>query len=250
MTKIKKKIHSWWFLLRFYLYIIINLIPRLPYFKYLTKKDKISERTEKVFRTVHKWAEYSVKIGRSSVSVIGTEKIPRDRPVLFISNHESYADIPMLIYALRDFNFGFMLKSTMTNIPFIGDYLKYMYCVSVNQSDMRQAVGAVNKAAEIINSGRSLLIFPEGKRSFSNTPADFKNGAFKVVRKTGVTIVPIYIHNIHLVYEGNERCIAPADITITVLDPIETADMTRADVGKLNETVHKIISDYAKNFNG
>lgn len=238
-----KYIRSWWFLLRFYLYILIFLVLRLPHFKRMTNEAK---RTEEVFRLVHKWAEYSVKIGKSQVNVYGIEKIPRDRPVLFISNHESYADIPMLVHALKDFNFGFLLKSTMNNIPFINDYLKYMGCVSIDQTDMRQAVTALNEATELINGGHSMLIFPEGKRSFNNVPREFKNGAFKIVRKTGVTVVPIYIRNVHLVYEGNERCIAPADVTVTVLDPIETAEMTRADVQKLNETVYNIIADYAK----
>lgn len=243
-----KKLRGWWFLARFYVYTVFLMVPRLPYYKYLTKKGEIEKRNEKAFRVVQKWADFSVKIGGSDVKVYGTEKIPRDRPVLFISNHQSYADIPMLIYALRDFSFGFLLKISVTNIPFIKNYLEYMGCVPVNHADMRQAVAAINKSAELINSGHSFLIFPEGKRSFNNTPAEFKNGAFKVVRKTGVTVVPIYIHNVHLVYEGNERCVAPADITITVLDPIETKDMSRADVQKLNETAYNIISDYSKKF--
>lgn len=177
-----KHIRSWWFLLRFYLYILVFLIFKLPYFKRMTDEAR---RTDEVFSLVHRWADYSVKIGKSKVTVYGTEKIPKDRPVLFISNHESYADIPMLIHALRDFNFGFLLKSTMNNIPYIKDYLKYMQCVSIDQTDMRQAVTALNDASEIIKNGRSMLIFPEGKRSFNNIPREFKNGAFKIVRKTG-----------------------------------------------------------------
>lgn len=248
MKNFKKKINSWWFLARFYVYTVIMLVPKLPYLKYLTKKGQIEKRTEKVFAAIHKWADYSVRIGKSTVTVNGLEKIPRDRPVLFIPNHQSYADIPMLIYALKGFNFGFMLKISVTNIPFIGSYLKYMYCVAVDHADMRQAAQALRDTAEVIGNGYSLVIFPEGKRSFSNTPAEFKNGAFKLVRKTGVTIVPIYLHNVHLVYEGNERRIAPANVSVNVLDPIETAEMTRADVNALNERVYNIIADYAKNY--
>lgn len=248
MRNLKKTIKSYWFLLRFYLYIFVVLIPKIPYFKYLTKKGRIGERTEKVFKAVQKWADYSVKIGKSKVTVNGLEKIPADRPVLFVSNHESYADIPMLIYALRDFNFGFMLKSTIADIPLIKNYLEYMYCVTVDQSDIRRGASAINQAAAFINSGKSLLIFPEGRRSFSNTPDEFKNGAFKVAQKTGVTVVPIYIHNIHLTYEGNGRRIAPADISVNVLDPIETDKMSRAEVKELNEKVFNLILEYSRNF--
>lgn len=243
-----KKLRGWWFLARFYTYTVLSLVPRLPYYKHLTKKGEIEKRSEKVFRVVHKWADYTVKIGKSDVKVYGTEKIPKDRTVLFISNHESYADVPMLIHALPDFNFGFMLVESITNIPFIGDYLKYMDCVAVSHRDVRQAAKALKSFEDKLSGGRSMMIFPEGKRSFNNTPAEFKNGAFRVVRKTGVTVVPIYIHNVHLVYEGNERYVQPADITVTVLDPIETKDMSREDVKRLNETCYNIIYDYSKNF--
>ena len=66
MRNLKKTIKSYWFLLRFYLYIFVVLIPKIPYFKYLTKKGRIGERTEKVFKAVQKWADYTVKIGKSN----------------------------------------------------------------------------------------------------------------------------------------------------------------------------------------
>ena len=248
MKKIFSLIRSYWFLLRFYLYCIFVLATPLPYYKYLTKKGRIDERNEKAFKAIKKWAKYSVKIGKSTVTVTGLENIPKDEPILFLSNHQSYADIPMLIYALNDFNIGFMLKKSITNIPFIKDYLKYMNCVPIDQKNIREAAKSVNKSVEFINEGKSLLIFPEGKRSFSNTPDEFKNGAFKIAQKTGVTVVPIYIHNVHLVYEGNERMIAPADVSINVLEPIRTAGLKRAEVQNLSDTVYNMIYSKSKSY--
>ena len=199
MRNLKKTIKSYWFLLRFYLYIFVVLIPKIPYFKYLTKNGRIGERTEKVFKAVQKWADYSVKIGKSKVTVNGLEKIPADRPVLFVSNHESYADIPMLIYALRDFNFGFMLKSTIADIPLIKNYLEYMYCVTVDQSDIRRGASAINRAADFINSGKSLLIFPEGTvvrngvGYIDGLPAHAKSGAAMIGVRTGAKLVPVFM---------------------------------------------------------
>lgn len=241
MKKIVSFVRSGLFMLRFYLYVLFVLVPPLPYYKYLTKKGETDKRTKLVFKAIHKWANYCVKIGKSSVTVRGIEKIPKDKNVLFISNHQSYADIPMLIYALKDFNFGFVLKSTLINIPFIGDYLKYMNCVTVDQTDIRQSATALSAAADIIKQGNSLLIFPEGKRSFSNIPDEFKNGAFKIVQKTGVTVVPVCLNNVHLVYEGNERLIAPANVTITVLDPVETTNLGRKDMDSLKAQIYKTI---------
>lgn len=243
-----KKLRGWLFLARFYPYTVFTLVPRLLYFQHLTKKGEIEKRNRIAYDVIKKWADFTIRTSGQDVKVYGAQKIPRDRPVLFISNHQSYADVPTLLYALRDLDFGFILKSTMAGIPFIKKYLEYMSCVSLNQSDMRQAVGALNLAAEYIDEGKSLLIFPEGKRSFSNTPAEFKNGAFKIVRKTGVTVVPIYLHNVHRGYEGNDFYVGPSDVTVTILDPIETKEMSRTDVQKLNETVYNVIYNYSIEF--
>ncbi len=241
-----RKIKSYLFLLRFYLYVIVFFVIRLPYYRLLTKKGFTEKRTDAVFKAVHRWADYTLKAGGSAVYVKGLEKIPSDRPVLFLANHQSYGDIPVLIHALKDFNFGFMLKSTMEGIPFIRDYLEYMSCVTVDQSDIRQAAKAITKAADIIKSGKSLAIFPEGRRSFSNIPEEFKGGAFKIAQKTGVTVVPVCLRNVHLSYECNRHCVTGVNITVTVLDPIETGGLSRAQTAGLLNTVYERIKACAQ----
>ena len=88
----------------------------------------------------------------------------------------------------------------------------------------------------------------EGKRGFSNTPDEFKNGAFKIVQKTGVTVVPIYIRNVFKVFEGSNGIITPTSVKVTILDPIETKDMTRADVKELHDKVHSVILEESKKY--
>lgn len=239
--------HWWWG--RFIAHCLYYMAPKLLILRHLNKKYGPEKAEQEAFKTVQKWADRCVKSGKHSFTVNGLEKVPKDRPVLFVSNHESYGDIPMIIHALKGHNVGFVLKSTMLGIPFIGDYLKYMHCVPLDQSNMRSASKSINIAAEEIEKGYSLVIFPEGKRSFNNFPAEFKNGAFKIAMKTGVTIVPIYLHNVHYTYEGNGCMVTPADVTVNILDPIETGTLTRADMQKLSEKVYKIIWDFAEEFN-
>lgn len=245
----KRVLFWYWWWGSFIFYVLTYMAPKILILKIIDKTQGTEKAEAEAFKTVHKWARRCVRQGKSTVTVNGLEKIPDGKPLLFISNHESYADIPMIIYALGERNVGFMLKSTMLGIPFIGNYLKYMHCVPVNQKNARAAAESVNITAEEIKSGRSLVIFPEGKRSFNNYPAEFKNGAFRVVKKTGVTLVPIYLHNVHHVYEGNGCMVTPADVTINILDPIETGEMNRADISILNEKVHDIITNFAIEFN-
>lgn len=245
----KRVLFWYWWWGRFIAHCLYYMAPKLLILRHLNKKYGPEKAEQEAFKTVQKWAGRCVKSGKHSFTVNGLEKVPKDRPVLFVSNHESYGDIPMIIHALKGHNVGFVLKSTMLNIPFIGDYLKYMHCVPLDQSNMRSASKSINIAAEEIEKGYSLVIFPEGKRSFNNFPAEFKNGAFKIAMKTGVTIVPIYLHNVHYTYEGNGCMVTPADVTVNILDPIETGALTRADMQKLSEKVYKIIWDFAEEFN-
>lgn len=239
--------YRWWG--TFIAHCLYCMAPKLLILRHINKKYGPEKAEQEAFKAVKKWADRCVKTGKHSFTVNGLEKVPNDRPVLFVSNHESYGDIPMIIHALKDYNLGFILKSTMLNIPFIGDYLKYMHCIPVDQTNMRSAAKSVNLAAEEIESGHSLVIFPEGRRSFNNFPAEFKNGAFKIAMKTGVTIVPIYLHNVHYTYEANGCMVAPADVTVNIFDPIETGALTRADMQQLNVKVHNIISSFAVEFN-
>lgn len=245
----KRVLFWYWWWVSFIVYVLIYMAPKILVLKHIEKKKGIAQAEKEAFKTVHNWARFCIKWGKTTVTVNGLENIPEEKPLLYVSNHQSYADIPTIIYALGERNVAFMLKSTMLNIPFIGNYLKYMHCIPVDQKNARAAAESVNIAAEEIKNGRSIVIFPEGKRSFNNYPADFKNGAFRIVKKTGVTLLPIYLHNVHRGYEGNGCMVCPADVAVNFLEPIETGEMNRADIQILNEKVHDIINEFAVKFN-
>lgn len=248
MKAFKEKLHTILFFAKFFIYGIFVAMPLLK--KELRKKDgeRIPNRDGSIGEIAYKWSEYCLNDAGVTVTVNGKEKIPTEKPVLFVPNHQSYADIPVLLCALRGVPFGFVIRYTMAALPLIKSFVAPLGCVSIKQEDIRQSVTALNKASENINDGFSMLIFPEGRREFTNTPKPFKNGAFKIVQKTGATIVPIYLHNSHMIFEANGKRIGATDVTVTILDPIETAEMTRADIKILNEKVFDAISTAAKEF--
>lgn len=248
MRNFKSKIKTTLFFAKFFVYGICKAMPQLK--KELAKREgeEIPNRDGCIGEIAYKWSEYALNDAGVKITVNGTEKIPTDKPVLFVPNHQSYADIPVLLYALRGYPFGFVIRYTMAELPLIKNFVPHLGCVSIKQEDIRQSVSALNKTAENIKSGFSMLIFPEGRREFTNTPKPFKNGAFKIVQKTGVTIVPIYLHNSHLIFEANGMQVGSPDVTVTILDPIETAEMSRADIKVLNEKVFEAISKAAEKF--
>ncbi len=209
---------------------------------------KLKNRDGVISEIAYQWSKFCLDAAGAKITVRGYEKIPTDKPVLFVPNHQSYADIPVLLYALKGFPFGFVIRYTMAALPLIRNFVEPLGCVIIKQEDIRQSLKALNETAENINDGYSMLIFPEGRREFTNTPKPFKNGAFKIVQKTGVTLVPIYLHNSHLLFEGNGKQVGSPNITVTILDPIETAEMSRADIKTLNERVFEAISAEAEKF--
>ncbi len=249
MENFRKKAFSWIVVIKVIGHLLFVMNPKIMYYNHLDKKGMHEKRDAFAFKAVKKWANFVVRTAKLNITVEGLEKIPTDRPVLFTPNHQSYADIPVLLYALSNFNFGFMMKISLAGVPFIGSISKMLKSVPVNQENPREAVKAIHKTIEAIESGHSMLIFPEGKRVFSNTPEEFKNGAFKIVQKTNVTVVPIYTRNIFKVLEGSDGVITPTDIKITILDPIETSNMTRADVKELHDKVYNMIMDESKKYN-
>lgn len=248
MENFKKKAFSWTVVLKVVINLLFVMGPKIKYYNHLDKKGNTEKRDAFAFKTVKKWAKFVVRTAKLNITVEGLEKIPTDRPILFTPNHQSYADIPVLLYALSDFYFGFMMKISLAGVPFIGAISKMLKSVPVDQANPREAVKSIHKTIEIINSGHSMLIFPEGKRGYSNTPDEFKNGAFKIVQKTNVTVVPIYIRNVFKVLEGSNGIITPTDIKVTILDPIETGEMSRADVKDLHDRVYNVILQESKKY--
>lgn len=246
MGKFKDKLFSYTAFAKIFAQLFIVMEPKIAYHSYLEKKGKQEKADAFGFSAVKKWAKFATKTAGMKITVEGLEKIPKDRPVLFTPNHQSYADIPLLLHVLKDFDFGFLMRMQLNKFFAIEQISHIIKCVPINQENVREGIKALNKTAEQIKNGFSMLVFPEGKRGFSNTPDEFKNGAFKIVQKTGVTVVPIYIHNVFKVLEGNDFQITPTDIKVIILDPIETSDMKRDDVKQLHDRVYNLILEESK----
>lgn len=248
MEIFKRKIFSWKFIIKLFGHLIFIMNPKIWYYNHLDKKGNTIKRDEFGFKAVKKWAAFVTSRAKMSITVTGLEKVPTDRPVLFISNHQSYADIPLLLHSLSAVDFGFMMKQTLLNVSVIDKISKMIKCVPVPHDNSREAAKAVNKTIEILENGCSMLIFPEGRRGFSNTPDMFKNSAFKIAQKAQVPIVPIYIRNVFNVFEGSNFIVTPTEISVTIFDPIETEGLTRADVRDLHNQVNDILQNEARKY--
>lgn len=153
----------------------------------------------------------------------GAENLRRERPAIFIFNHQSLLDSLVLAHLLRN-DVVALCKREMADNPVVGPMLRQVDTIFVdrNEQDQRKVL---QQARRVLDSGRSLVIAPEGTRSTLGDIQPFKHGAFFMARRAGVPIVPIVLHNVKDALPKGARLIRPATIRVTVLPPVQPADM-------------------------
>ena len=133
---------------------------------------------------IPRWSRGILHVTGARMTVEGQKNIPAG-PCVFVGNHRSYYDIPILLTAL-DAPHGILAKEELEKIPLLNRWMKLLGCVFVKRDDIRASVKALNDATAIVESGRSFVIFPEGTRykGEEGGAGEFKAGAFRIAVKT------------------------------------------------------------------
>ena len=195
-----------------------------------------------VDRHIPRWSRGILKVTGVTLTVEGLENIPKEGPCVFVGNHRSYYDIPLLLASL-DKPHGILAKEELGKIPLLNRWMKLLGCVFVQRDDLRASVRALNDATAIVESGRSFVIFPEGTRykGEEGGAGEFKNGAFRIAVKTGAPVVPVAMTGARALFENNGNRCHPGRVHICILPPIHTAGMSKAEQKQLPEAVRQTI---------
>lgn len=219
---------------------LITIQPTLVRVNRLEGMGKTAEHDQLTNQTAKKWAHSLVKLAGVTVVTSGEENIPSEGSVLFVSNHQGNFDIPILLGYI-DKPKAFIAKIELLKLPLIRTWMTHLKCVFMDRSDIRQSLKAINQAADHLKEGYSMVIFPEGTRSKSETLGEFKPGSLKLALKAGVPIVPIAIRGSYKIMEQNGFIIKPAHVEITIFKAIPTAGLTKEQAAELPDRVREII---------
>ncbi len=196
----------------------------------------IPPRGDWTLRGARLWARGVLLGGFVRLRCEGRERVPRDGPVVFMANHESWLDIPALLAAIP-VQVRFLAKKSLFAWPFFGWAIGAMGFIPVDRKNRREAVRSFEDAAARIHAGRSVLIFPEETRSTDGALLPFQRGGFLIAIKAGIPIVPVGL-------DGPARClpkhnylIRPGTITVRFGDPIPTAGRGVTEKGELTAAV-------------
>lgn len=175
------------------------------------------------------------------VHVSGLERLDPAQAYVFVANHQSNLDPPLLM-AYLDHNVGAIAKKELLKVPLFKQGFPLAHIVTIDRSNRESAIASTKRGAEELRRGHSLMAFPEGTRSLDGAVAPFKKGIFYMAIEAGTPIAPVVISNTGLVMgKGARRCI-PGDVYLEVLPPVSTTGYTNENIEDLVEHVREKIA--------
>ncbi len=182
----------------------------------------------------------------SSVKVTGAESVLTQGPVIFMANHQSYVDVPLLFHVRR--HFKWMADAGLFHIPFFGWAMRMSGYIPVNRGNPKDGIRSLEQAKEWLSRGVSVFIFPEGTRSRTGLFSRFQTGGFRLAVATGIPIVPVVVVGARQMLPRRSWIFrAGTTLYIEVLPPVYPKDSDPRSIHLLAVQVrNKMLKAYAR----
>lgn len=183
-----------------------------------------------------------LKISLVKVEKSGLDNFDHTKPYIFVSNHSSQFDIPVLQHSIPG-RMGMIFKKELAKIPFFGWQLKWGPYVMIDRKDFESALKSIEEAKEKISKlGMSVVVFAEGTRSKTGEVQPFKRGAFYLASRSGYPIIPVSISKTNSIMPKGKFQIKGGKVKVHFDKPIPTDQvMNKKDEVELMERVRNII---------
>jgi 1-acyl-sn-glycerol-3-phosphate acyltransferase len=190
-------------------------------------------------RCARAWAWLILRTTGVRVDVRGMEHIDPGVSYVFAANHQSIYDIPIVFWSLP-LQLRIVAKDSLGRFPFLGWHLRRTGHLLVDRRN--PGAGILKKMARLVGGARSLIVFPEGTRSADGRVARFKGGTFLLAIDAGLPVVPLSIGGSRFVMRKGRLMTCPADVTLTVHPPIQTAGLPREQARELADRVRGVVA--------
>jgi 1-acyl-sn-glycerol-3-phosphate acyltransferase len=190
----------------------------------------------------HLWAGALLRIAHSPVTIINGEQLAKTPTAVYVVNHLSYMDTPVLFSKLP-FQFRILARHELFKLPFIGWYLQRSGQVPVDSSNLRSTLASLNRGVRILQAGMPLVIFPEGGRALDGKLQPFLSGPAFMAIRAGVPIVPMALIGTYEVMPMHTYHLRPRPLTLVIGQPIATAEFTSKMADELTQVVYQTIYD-------
>lgn len=184
-----------------------------------------------------------IRLAGTKVIAIGEENIPTDTAVLYIGNHRSFFDI-VLTYVRVPRPTGYISKKEMKKWPLLNVWMRYLHCLFLDRSNIKEGLKTILDAVEKVKSGISICIFPEGTRNkTADTFLPFHEGSFKIAEKGDVPIIPMTIVNSAAIFEDQFPRIKPVTVVIEYGKPVYVKELDKETRKSIGTYIQNIISE-------
>ncbi len=175
------------------------------------------------------WGAWTgVRLSGIRVKTVGLDKLDPSRTYIFMSNHVSNVDPPILM-PLIPRRMSIMVKKELFRYPILARLMRFGSLVPVDRGNRESGIAAVRAAAEVIRQGLNMTVYVEGHRSYDGKLLPFKKGPFYLAEECGVPIVPVTIVGTDYVMPKRRFAIKPGTVTVIFHKPIEPKDFGSRD---------------------
>jgi len=190
------------------------------------------------------WTWAILRLGGVSLRVIGLDRINPRQPYVFMVNHQSNIDIPVLIQSLTAHQLRWIAKKELLWIPFFGWALWASKHILVDRADPRSAAKSFKTAGERIRVGLSVVVFPEGTRSRNGSLLEFKKGGLLLALKTGTPIVPVTINGSRRVLPPGAWRLRAGTIEVIISKPIAVKGFRPGNLRELSTQIREAVEKH------
>jgi len=187
------------------------------------------------------WGRSILMVSRVHVSVKGLSNIEPDKSYVYMANHQSNFDIPVLLGYLP-VQFRWLAKAELFKIPIFGRAMLGAGYVKIDRFNRKSAFESLNQAAQRMKEGVSVMIFPEGTRSKDGSIRQFKKGGFVMAINSGVPIVPVVLRGTWPIMAKSSLRINRGDVELEIAGPIDTRGYSIESKAELMDKVRSVIS--------
>lgn len=188
------------------------------------------------------WAQFIIRILLLPVKVEGRENLVKGQSYVFVANHQGAFDI-FLIYGFLSRNFKWMMKRQLRQMPFVGKACESAHHIFVDKRGASKIRETYDRARQTLQGGMSLVVFPEGARSFTGHMGVFKRGAFMLADDIELPIVPLTINGSFDIMPRTRdmKWVVWHPLRLTIHKPIQPVGKGTDNIKYLEEESYKVV---------
>ena len=200
--------------------LLVRMTPKGIMIDHYRRTGDVEKEKEWIRKAEVFWSNNVCRHCDFEIEAEGTERLPYG-PILYVANHEAYADILAFVESIQDRQIGFIAKDVLAKIPWYGRWIAKVRSLFIVREDPRNTLDLFNTGEGWLRDVFSLVIFPEGTRAKNNGMAEFQKGSLRMAFKAGVPIVPVTIKGTYDLFE-NQGYPRPGKARFYVHPHIET----------------------------